>query len=113
MRLYDFIQLPSPNMRVALWTDRLLAFAELLDRRGKYFFPLVLSVCYSAVNSPNSLVTKHLAVLSRRCCLFVLLPRVPWRVGIWLALGKRATSNTGARSRMWIVLPVHSSLRFG
>lgn len=37
-RLYDFIQLPSPNMCVALWTDCLPAFAELLGREGKYFF---------------------------------------------------------------------------
>lgn len=37
-RPYDFIQLPSPNTRVAIRTDCPLAFAELLVRGGKCFF---------------------------------------------------------------------------
>lgn len=34
---HDFSPFPSPNTCAALWTDCPVAFAELLDRGGKYF----------------------------------------------------------------------------
>lgn len=42
--------------------DSPLPFPELLDRGQNYFFSTG-AVCFSTVNSPSSLVSKHLAGL--------------------------------------------------
>lgn len=92
---------------VALPTNCWL-LSELLEERESIFSSS--TICYSAVNSLKSLMSKHLAAVSCWSCLFVLLPWPLWRVGIWLSPGKWDRSNIGAQSCMGIVLPVYSLL---
>lgn len=88
------------------------AFSRAVTQRGKVFFPSG-AVCFSTMNSPSSLVSKHLAGLPCWYCLFVLLLRCcgGWEFGWpWGGEPHQTPALAGSRGLCCLFIPCwHSS----